>query len=604
MPETASQESRIEALKAEVARLMRVNEALMNRVEHSTDAAGSAYSLFESNLLLQNKVEERTGKLVEANHELQREVAERKKTEEALLRERNFVAAVLEVAGVLIIVLDRKGRILRFNRKCEQVSGYSRKEVLGQPFWMLIPSEDKELVKGVFEDLRSDALSNEAENNWVSKTGEKRLIAWSNTSLEDANGQIEYIIATGVDITDIRQAQEALRASEERFRGFVENANDIIYALTFEGVFVYVSPNWKAILGHEVSEVEGKSFVPFVHPDDVPRCQAFLQKVVETGERHGGVEYRVKHKDGRWRWHTSNASVMKDKNGIPQLYVGVAHDITESKEVLFELEEAYHNLRAAQSQLVQSEKMASLGRLVAGIAHEINTPMGSVVSMFDTLFRASDRLKSILSVAETCDEATAQKIQSTFKAIENAQKIINLGTERIINIVRRLRSFARIDESELKDCNIHEGIEDTLTLLHHELKHNIKINRNFGDIPLISGYMGPLNQVFMNILINAKQAIEGKGEITITTSKKDDNVLIEFTDTGIGIPADKLDKIFDPGFTTKGVGIGTGLGLSICYQIIRDHHGEIKVESEVGKGTTVRIILPIDLRQKNNSTKH
>jgi two-component system NtrC family sensor kinase len=245
--------------------------------------------------------------------------------------------------------------------------------------------------------------------------------------------------------------------------------------------------------------------------------------------------------------------------------------------------------------LVQSEKMASLGTLVAGIAHEINTPVGAISSMHDTLIRAVGKLKSILEIDFQEVYCQNQRLQSTFRIIEDANKVINSGTDRVTNIVRRLRSFARLDEAELKTVDIHEGLEDTLILVHHEIKHNIKVVRNYGNIPLIACYPGQLNQVFLNLLMNAKQAIKDSGEIEITTYQQDKKVHIAFRDNGVGIAGEHLNNIFDPGFTTKGVGVGTGLGLSICYKIMQAHHGEILVESEVGKGSTFTVVVPMDL---------
>lgn len=181
--------------------------------------------------------------------------------------------------------------------------------------------------------------------------------------------------------------------------------------------------------------------------------------------------------------------------------------------------------------------------------------------------------------------------------IEDANKVIDSGTDRVTNIVRRLRSFARLDEAELKTVDIHEGLEDTLVLVHHEIKHNIKVVRNYGEIPPIACYPGQLNQVFLNLLMNAKQAIKGTGEIEITTYQKNNKIHIAFRDNGVGIAREHLKKIFDPGFTTKGVGVGTGLGLSICYKIMQAHHGEILVESEVGKGSTFTVLIPMDLEE-------
>ncbi|MBU1881378.1 two-component sensor histidine kinase, partial [bacterium] len=228
--------------------------------------------------------------------------------------------------------------------------------------------------------------------------------------------------------------------------------------------------------------------------------------------------------------------------------------------------------------------MASLGLLVAGIAHEINTPIGAVRSMHHTLVLALSKLQDTLKAICPSDKLHDEKLVKTMQVIDEANRVINSGTERVTEIVRRLRSFARLDQSDLKEADIHEGLEDTLTLVHHEVKHNIKIKRDYGDLPKIACFPGALNQVFMNLLINGKQAIKGKGEITIRTRAERNKVVIQFSDSGEGIPADKLDRIFDPGYTTKGVGVGTGLGLSICYQIIQDHQGEITARSQIGKG--------------------
>jgi two-component system NtrC family sensor kinase len=215
--------------------------------------------------------------------------------------------------------------------------------------------------------------------------------------------------------------------------------------------------------------------------------------------------------------------------------------------------------------------------------------------MHDTLFRTLERLKSIIESQFPKKYEQLPRLKSTFKIIDDSNKVVRSGTERVINIVRRLKSFARLDEAELKTVDIHEGLEDTLILIHHELKHKIKVVKNFGDVPPLSCFPGQLNQVFLNLLINSKQAIKGKGTISIATLAKNNKAHIVIKDNGVGIPKDKLRRIFDPGFTTKGRGVGAGLGLSICYQIIQDHRGEIKVESVLGKGATFTVVLPMDL---------
>ena len=238
------------------------------------------------------------------------------------------------------------------------------------------------------------------------------------------------------------------------------------------------------------------------------------------------------------------------------------------------------------SQLMQAEKMAALGLLVAGVAHEINTPMGAIHSNNDIMSRAVDRIRKALG------EFPEKEVVRLLSILEQVCKNNEIATERIMHIVRSLKNFARLDEAERKRVNIHEGIESTLTLLQHQLKSRIRIEKDFGELPEIECHPNQLNQVFMNILANAAQAIPQRGRIHIRTWAERDQVKVAISDTGVGIPDEDLSKIFDPGFTTKGVGIGTGLGLSICYKIVADHGGTIEVES-AKTGTTFTIVLPL-----------
>ncbi len=244
------------------------------------------------------------------------------------------------------------------------------------------------------------------------------------------------------------------------------------------------------------------------------------------------------------------------------------------------------DLRRAQAQLVQSEKMAALGLLVAGIAHEINTPMGAIASTHDTVFRAVEKVK-----AELGDAASAKTTQ-LLSMVTDASKLLRDATTRVTTIVRRLKSFARLDEAELKEADLNAGIEDTLALAAHELK-GVRVVKELGSLPPVTCYPGRLNQVFLNVLVNARQAVGPDGEIAIRTSRAGGAVQIAISDDGCGISESDLTRVFDPGFTTKGVGVGTGLGLSICYQIVSEHKGEIEIESEIGRGTTVTIRVPL-----------
>ena len=258
------------------------------------------------------------------------------------------------------------------------------------------------------------------------------------------------------------------------------------------------------------------------------------------------------------------------------------HDAKDELEA--KVDERTRELRDKQAQLVQSEKMAALGNLVAGVAHEINTPIGALKSNNDLFIRSLAKLRD--------DNADHGKILDSIDSLNNVNRE---ALDRIVKIVNSLRKFARLDAAEQDTVDIHEGLDSTLTLVNHQLKNRITVHRDYGKLPAIKCFPNQLNQVFMNILVNAAQAIEGQGEIRIATSLRDGSAVIEISDSGKGIAPENMERIFDPGFTTKGSGVGTGLGLSIVYQIIRDaHHGDIEVESEVGEGTTFRILLPIN----------
>jgi signal transduction histidine kinase len=256
-----------------------------------------------------------------------------------------------------------------------------------------------------------------------------------------------------------------------------------------------------------------------------------------------------------------------------------------------DLKAALSELKDTQNQLIMQEKMASLGNLVAGIAHEVNNPIGAVNSAADVAERC---LRQLRRHSES-DAPVSKKLtpEKTLHILDENMHIITLAGKRISNIVKSLKNFARLDEADLQKVDLHDGIESTLTLLQHELKNRIEIVRDYGDLPHVECFPNQLNQVFMNILLNGIQAIQGKGTLSIKTGQQDNSIKIEFTDTGKGIAEDKLPHIFDPGFTTKGVGVGTGLGLSISYNIIQKHHGHIWVASKPGTGTTFTISLPI-----------
>lgn len=266
------------------------------------------------------------------------------------------------------------------------------------------------------------------------------------------------------------------------------------------------------------------------------------------------------------------------------------------------VEERTHALKQAHSQLIMKEKMASLGSLVAGIAHEVNNPIGAISSAADVTRRCIEKIQSLLKSCQTLEGVnSSSQLHKSLKILEDNNTVTTTASTRIAKMVTGLKAFARLDEAEFLKANIHEGLDSTLALISHELENRITVVKRYGNIPNIYCYPSELNQVFMNVLMNAVQAIEQDGEIVVNTSHKNDKVIVQISDNGIGIPQDDRDKIFNPGFTSKGVGVGTGLGLSTSYNIIQKHHGEIQVESELGKGTTFSIILGTGLKMQQTS---
>jgi len=266
----------------------------------------------------------------------------------------------------------------------------------------------------------------------------------------------------------------------------------------------------------------------------------------------------------------------------------------ELKQKNSELEDTLDELKQMQKQIIVQEKMASLGQLVAGLTHEFNTPIGAIRSMKHTKSKAVSKLQTALENVAPDTAGKEHEIGKMMEVILEADQSIDQGTERLNEIITNLKNFARLDEAEKTMADIHEGLDSVLALIQHDLLRNIEVVREYGEVPRFVCEPRKLNQVFLNIIKNACQAIEDKGRITITTSVKNNMVHVAIRDTGKGIKQDDLHSIFDPNFTTKGSVIRASLGLSICHQIIQEHHGKIDVESQPGKGSAFTVILPTE----------
>lgn len=343
---------------------------------------------------------------------------------------------------------------------------------------------------------------------------------------------------------------------------------------------------------------------------------------VDISERKKAEEELRKHQDQLEKMVEERTTELTATNEELQQEIAERRQIEEELlRIKTNLEETNRRLKQNQAQLVQSEKMASIGQLAAGVAHEINNPVGFINSNLTTLDEYRRDLTTLinnyLELEQLADREPAlsnnHDLAGALEAIRNSKEKMDIdfvlgdfdkiiaeskeGTDRIKKIVQDLKDFSHVDQAELKWANLNKGLESTLNIVWNEIKYKATVKKDYGDIPEVYCYPQQINQVVMNILVNAAHAIEDKGEIKISTAYIDGAepmVEIRISDTGKGIPPENLPKIFDPFFTTKPVGKGTGLGLSMAYSIIKKHDGEIKVESEVGKGTTFVIELPVN----------
>jgi PAS domain S-box-containing protein len=421
-----------------------------------------------------------------------------------------------------------------------------------------------------------------------------------------------------------RRSRAALAESQHRFRTIFDNIRDGIFIEDpVTRTVIEANPRALAMYGYDAHEVVGLTAGALsegVPPYGAPEWTALVAKAV--GGEPQFFSWRARRKNGALFW-VEVSMLQAPIDGHDRLIV-VAHDITQRKDQEHELLAALtyqrqlnQRLEEAHNQLLQSEKMASIGQLAAGVAHEINNPIGYVASNLNSLQTYVDNLLKLIASYEQLEADIDHPATALAKthAIRDALDIRFLkddirslctesarGLDRVIKIIRDLKDFSHVDQkAEWAEEDLHKGLESTLNVIWNELKYKCEVRREYGQLPPVECLIFQLNQVFMNLLINAAQAIETKGVITIRTGVAGDNVWIEVEDTGTGIPAANLKKLFDPFFTTKPVGKGTGLGLSVSYNIVMTHHGTIDVVSREGEGTTFRVTLPI--KQPKNAEK-
>ena len=415
------------------------------------------------------------------------------------------------------------------------------------------------------------------------------------------------LLSLALETGERKKAEAELRRSEEYYRSLIENGLDVVTLIDGGGIVRYESPSVERVLGYKTDELIGQRGRVIFHPDELDLADHVLAQFLQNPNKPISAEFRMRHKNGSWRTMQMTGKNLLDNPAVGGIVVSL-RDVTENRnaERLLEeyrynlenkvldrtralneknqaLEDAVQQVQATQNELILQSKMASLGSLVAGVAHEVNNPIGAVNSAADVSTRCIDRLLKLVESSRSLDELRGNEtFRQLVEMLKENHRITVTAGNRIAKIVRSLKNFARLDEAEFQRADLHEGLDSTLTLVHHELRNRAIVLKEYGNLPLVYCSPNQLNQVFMNLFINASQAIDGKGEIRIRTRADDAKVCIQIADNGKGILPEHLPKIFDPGFTTKGTGVGTGLGLAICYNIIQKHKGSITVESEPG----------------------
>ncbi|NPC86787.1 PAS domain S-box protein, partial [Pyxidicoccus fallax] len=464
------------------------------------------------------------------------------------------------------------GQLVAANDAYFQAFGYTREEALGRTT-VELRLWDRAMVdrEQVVERLKRFGSVRGVDVRYYTRTGELRHTLLYMGLVPYAGAP--HIISFFPDITPLKRAEEELRRSEVSFRNLIENLPDLMAVFSRDSYVRYANLKVATALGYEDSrELIGKHISELLPPEDYASADARLHEALNTG-RAGLQERRLVRRDGSIL-HVESTTFPLPFDGEDAI-VSVSHDLTERHQM--------------QARLMLAQRMASVGTLAAGVAHEINNPLAYLTANLAFAREALDTLRA----QGTLGPRQAGALADAQSALAEAQQ----GADRVRTIVRDLKTFSRVDLADNTDVDVRQVLESTLNLATTEIRHRARLVKQFADVPRVRANESRLGQVFLNLLVNAAQAIPAgtpeRHEIHVATRVgTGGRVVVEVADTGSGIAAENLPHLFDPFFTTKEPGEGTGLGLSICHSLVAALGGEIHVESEPGKGSTFRVLLP------------
>ena len=497
-----------------------------------------------------------------------RDITERRNTEEALRQsEEHYSALVSNITDALFTV---KGGVVTWcNDRVEEIYGYPREELLGKNASFFYPSETspRELTKTISIAIKEQGVFRGIAN-FVKKDGSLVDIEYSLTVIPGRE-PLE-LVAVARDVTERRKAEERIRDSEEKYRSLVETSSAAVFTTDSMGLFTFVNEAGCKMSGYSREELLGIPFTDLVHPDDNPKILDLFSKALQ-GVETPILEFRAIRKDGNTVWCYARPNTVTLDSAIIG-FSSIIIDITQQRNM--------------EEQLQRAGRLAAVGELAAGVAHELNNPLAAIQGF-----------AQLLAAREDVDEILKKDLQTIYRE-----------AKRAASITKNLLSFSRGHDSDKRLVYINEVVEETLELVTHQLKvSNIEVVMELQpDLPMTMIDYSQIRQVFLNIINNANQAMteaHGRGKLIIRTIKSDEMLQVIFIDSGPGIPKENLPRIFDPFFTTKGVGKGTGLGLSVSYGILKAHGGHIYVSSDLGKGATFTVEIPVSSEDKPVGTQ-